>query len=123
VDGSIHDFSGVLCCRFVVVPEGMPATSVLTKLLRREMKLLGPDSPVPRVMTFVRDATAAKAIANPLRAALWEEHRIGLVLPLGQEPTKTLQARLCSCCLLVVCLNVVHLFQLARTSPFLCLLF
>ena len=77
--------------RFVVVPSGMPPASVLAKLLRKELANQGPDGGTPRVMAFVKDAEAAQAIANPLRNALWEEHRIGLVLPEGQEPTKTLQ--------------------------------
>ena len=71
----------------------MPATAVMTRLLREDLKARGADNPPPRVMAFVEDAAAADAIANPMRNALWEEHRIGLVLPDGMEPTKTLQVR------------------------------
>jgi hypothetical protein len=42
-------------------------------------------------MMFVPDAETADAIATPLRNALWDEHRIGLVLPEGLQPTKILQ--------------------------------
>jgi hypothetical protein len=80
-------------CRYVVVPRGMRPAAALTKLLRAEMRAGGPDAPPPRVMAFVADDATADAVANPLRNALWEEHKIGLVLPDGEFPTKMLQAR------------------------------
>lgn len=79
--------------RFVVIPEGMPASSVLTKLLRLDMEARGPDAPPPRVITFVNDTEEATKLANPLRNALWEEHKIGLLLPDGEKPTATIHVR------------------------------
>ena len=72
-------------------PPGMTPSAVLARLLRRELQERGSDAPPPRVMAFAPDATVADAIANPLRNALWDEHRIGLVLPDGLQPTKMLQ--------------------------------
>lgn len=83
----------VTVCRAVVPPPGMSPSAVLTRLLRRELQDRGSDAPPPRVMAFAPDATVADAIANPLRNALWDEHRIGLVLPDGLQPTKILQVR------------------------------
>lgn len=80
-------------CRFVVVPDGMAASSVLTKLLRLDMEEGGPDAPPPRVITFVNDTDEASALANPLRNALWDEHKVGLLLPDGEQPTTTIHVR------------------------------
>jgi hypothetical protein len=71
----------------------MSPSGVLTKLLRSDLASRGKDLPPPRVMMFARDADTADAVATPLRNALWDEHRIGLVLPEGLQPTKTLQVR------------------------------
>ena len=80
-------------CRFVVIPEGVARGSVLAKLLRGILEARGEDAPSPRVIAFAADADAADKIATPLRAALWEEYRIGLVLPDGEHPTKILEVR------------------------------
>eukprot|EP00892_Ulva_mutabilis_P011443 jgi/Ulvmu1/8671/UM047_0009.1 len=77
--------------RFVVIPEGVARGSVLSKLLRGILEARGEDAPSPRVVAFATDADEADKLATPLRAALWEEYRIGLVLPDGEYPTKILE--------------------------------
>lgn len=84
--------------RFVVVPEGMSPGSLLAKLLRSTKENTGPDAPYPRVLVFAADAETADKMATALRAAVWEEYRVGLVLPGGDFPTKMLQvlAHICN---------------------------
>lgn len=71
----------------------MPPPAALTKLLRSDLRRRGEDSAPPRVMAFVHDDDTAQVVTNPLRNALWEEHRIGLVVPDGAAPTQTLHVR------------------------------
>ena len=73
------------------MPQGMAPGSLLAKLLRSTRDSTGPDAPYPRVLVFAADAESADKMATALRAALWEEYRIGLVLPGGDFPTKMLQ--------------------------------
>lgn len=82
--------------RFVVVPQGMAPGSLLAKMLRTTHDNTSPDAPYPRVLVFAADAKSADTMATALRAALWEEYRIGLVLPDGEFPTKMLQVSLLS---------------------------
>jgi hypothetical protein len=85
---------GCVLCRFVVVPPGMAPGSLLAKLLRAARDNTEPDgAPYPRVLVFAADSESADKLATALRAAVWEEYRIGLVLPGGEFPTKMLQVR------------------------------
>lgn len=76
-----------------MLPEGVARGSVLSKLLRGILEAQGEDAPSPRVIAFAEDAATADTLVTPLRAALWEEYRIGLVLPDGEHPTKILEVR------------------------------
>lgn len=91
VFGGLRGAAGVF--RFVVLPPGVARGSVLSKLLRGILEAQGEDAPSPRVIAFAEDAATADTLVTPLRAALWEEYRIGLVLPDGEHPTKILEVR------------------------------
>jgi hypothetical protein len=69
----------------------MAPGSLLAKILRSTRINMQPDAPYPRVLVFAADAESADKLATALRAAVWEEYRIGLVLPGGDFPTKMLQ--------------------------------
>lgn len=79
--------------RFAILPQGVSPALLLTRLLREDLREAAPDAPPPRALVFSADDAAAEALATPLRGALWQEHRIGLVLPSGQQPTRMLEVR------------------------------
>lgn len=51
-----------------------------------------PGRPPVRVIVFAEDEEGAKAAADPLRTALWNEHMLSVLLPSGAEPIKALHA-------------------------------
>lgn len=87
----------------------MAPGSLLAKMLRSTQDNMGPDAPYPRVLVFAADAESADKMATALRAAVWEEYRIGLVLPGGDFPTKMLQVRF---------IFAPHSVQAWKTDPF-----
>lgn len=50
----------------------------------------------PRVMVFAENEEAAVAAAEPLRAALWGDHKLAVLLPHGLEPIQV-SSRSLSC--------------------------
>lgn len=77
----------------VVVPAGESGLLILTRLLRQELQSydeainaqngLRSNKPLasPRVVVFFPDEPQAKAAIEPLRDALWGEHRLCVLLP------------------------------------------
>jgi superfamily II DNA/RNA helicase len=81
----------------VIVPAGLTALLVLTRLLRNELRAYDegeggdetaaavdpPNQPRqrPRVVVFFPDEKTAQAAISPLRDALWGEHRLCVLLP------------------------------------------
>lgn len=55
------------------------------RLLKRRH---GQDAPPPRVMVFAGSEAEAIGAADPLRTALWGQHRLAVLLPHGEEPIK-----------------------------------
>lgn len=53
----------------------------------------GDDAPPPRVIVFTDSEEAAVAASNPLRTALWGEHKLAVLLPHGDEPIKVSQIK------------------------------
>lgn len=50
------------------------------------------DAAPARVIVFAPSEEAARAAAEPLRAALWSQHTLSVLLPSGAEPVKALTA-------------------------------
>jgi superfamily II DNA/RNA helicase len=48
--------------------------------------------PPPRVVVFARSEREAKRAAEPLRAALWQQHALSVLLPSGESPVRALHA-------------------------------
>lgn len=76
--------------RYMVVEEGRKLAAV-ARLLRQELRSQDSDRPPARVMLFARSEEEAQRVTSPLRAALWNQHRISVLLPSGMEPIKALQ--------------------------------
>lgn len=65
--------------------------AVLASALRDDLASADEDAAPARVMLFTNSAEEAVAAADPLRTALWTEHRLAVLLPMkserGHEPT------------------------------------
>lgn len=77
--------------RYVVCP-AEKRLSTLTRMLRKDLEVGDRDGAPARVMVFTDDEEQARAVATPLRNALWSQHRLSVLLPSGAEPIKALHA-------------------------------
>ncbi|CAB9496091.1 DEAD-box ATP-dependent RNA helicase [Seminavis robusta] len=100
--------SGLRHERVVVRSQDTSQLLVLTRLLRKELReydvhvAAGNNPPMqrPRVVVFFPDEVAAKAAIEPLRDAMWGEHKLCVLLPkTGETP-----------------LNIMEQFRDAKTS-------
>jgi superfamily II DNA/RNA helicase len=81
--------------RAVAVPAAEGArgrVGALARLLRADAAAGGPDAPPPRVIVFAADDAAARELARPLRAMLWGDHSMAVLLGEGVEPITALHA-------------------------------
>jgi len=91
--------------RYLVAEEGQ-ALPLLAQMLRRDLAEAGASAgtvaaggpgaadggPGPRAIVFVGSEEAARALAEPLRDALWAQHRLAVLLPGGAEPIRAMHA-------------------------------
>jgi len=79
------------CHRVVEVVDQDSKLLALARLLRNDLKELGPDAPPARVMVYVADEAAARKVSPALRRTLWGEHKMTTLLPTGKETLMALQ--------------------------------
>jgi len=68
--------------RFVVCEPGR-RMAALVQMLRKDLAGSGEDATPTRAMVFASSAEEAVKVVEPLRTALWTEHRIAMLLPPG----------------------------------------
>lgn len=54
----------------------------------RQLRREGDDVAPSRALVFASSEEAAEQAAAPLRNVLWNQHRIAVLLPHGEEPIK-----------------------------------
>lgn len=68
-----------------IVCEPSRRLAVLASSLRADLANADPDEAPARVMLFTNTPEEAAAVADPLRTALWTEHRLAVLLPIKGE--------------------------------------
>ncbi|KAK9828026.1 hypothetical protein WJX81_001394 [Elliptochloris bilobata] len=75
----------------LMVVGGNPLAA-LARQLRADLTDAGEDAAPARVIVFTDSEAAAREAAGPLRAALWADHTLSVLLPGGEEPIQALHA-------------------------------
>jgi len=78
--------------RYVVAEDEDHKLLAVTRLLRQDLRQMGPDSPPARVMVFAQNEETARKASPALRKSLWGEHKMTTLLPGGREPLLALQS-------------------------------
>ncbi|KAK9856421.1 hypothetical protein WJX84_004394, partial [Apatococcus fuscideae] len=73
-----------------IVAEGSQKLLALARHIRHHLRRNGEDVAPSRALVFASSEDAAEKAAAPLRNVLWNQHRIAVLLPHGEEPIKAL---------------------------------